>query len=88
MSFDAMIKMTFFSKRIVYDMDVPIVSVNMITFQKMKFILNAIDTGWSVKKQDENYIFSKKHEGKREVFMTDYLEKFIDQNMKLDNISS
>lgn len=60
------------------------VSIDMITFQKMNFIINAIETGWTVKKNDDNYIFSKKHEGKREVFMSDYLEKFIDKNMKLD----
>jgi hypothetical protein len=59
-------------------------SIDMITFQKMNFIMNAIETGWSVKKNDDNYIFTKKHEGKREVFMSDYLEKFIDKNMKLD----
>jgi hypothetical protein len=59
-------------------------SIDVITFQKMNFIMNAIETGWSVKKNDGNYIFSKKHEGKREVFMSDYLEKFIDKNMKLD----
>ncbi len=59
-------------------------SIDVITFQKMNFIMNAIETGWSVKKNDDNYIFTKKHEGKREVFMSDYLEKFIDKNMKLD----
>lgn len=63
------------------------VNVELIHYQRMKFVLNAIDTGWTVKKVDENYIFSKKHEGKREVFMADYLEKFIDRNMKLDNIT-
>jgi hypothetical protein len=47
--------------------------------------MNAIETGWSVKKSDDNYIFTKKHEGKREVFMADYLEKFIDKNMRLDD---
>lgn len=60
------------------------ISIDVITFQKMNFIMNAIETGWSVKKNDDNYIFTKKHEGKREVFMSDYLEKFIDKNMKLD----
>ena len=59
-------------------------SIDVITFQKMNFIMNAIETGWTVKKSDDNYIFTKKHEGKREVFMSDYLEKFIDKNMKLD----
>lgn len=61
------------------------VNIDMISLQKMSFIMNAIETGWSVKKSDDNYIFTKKHEGKREVFMADYLEKFIDKNMRLDD---
>ena len=60
------------------------INVDAVTFQKMNFIMNAIEMGWVVKKRDENYIFTKKHEGRREVFMADYLEKFIDKNMKLD----
>jgi hypothetical protein len=59
--------------------------IDMLTFQKMNFIMNAVETGWTVKKSEDNYIFTKKHEGKREVFMADYLEKFIDKNMKLDD---
>lgn len=51
--------------------------------QKMKFIMNALENGWSVKKIDDQYIFTKKHEGRREVFMADYLEKFIEKNMGL-----
>lgn len=51
---------------------------------KMNFIMNALDKGWSVKKKDGSFIFSKKHEGKKEVFMEDYLEKFITDNMQLD----
>ena len=65
-------------------MDKQGISIDVITFQKMNFIMNAIETGWSVKKSDDNYIFTKKHEGKREVFMSDYLAKFIDKNMQLD----
>ena len=45
--------------------------------------MNAIDSGWSVTKKEDTYVFKKKHEGKQEVFMADYLEKFIDKNMKL-----
>jgi len=56
-------------------------------FQKMNFIMNAIDSGWAVTKQSDKYIFKKKHEGKQEVFMADYLEKFIGANMDLDNYS-
>lgn len=58
--------------------------IDRTTFQKMHFVMNAIETGWSVKKIDDNYIFTKKHEGKREVFMADYLEKFVTENMKLE----
>ncbi len=66
-------------------MDKQTINMDLIAFQKMNFIINAIETGWTVKKQEENYIFTKKHEGKREVFMADYLEKFIDKNMKLED---
>ena len=51
--------------------------------QKMVFILNALDDGWCVKKSNDNYyIFTKKHEGKREIFKEDYLETFLITNMK------
>jgi hypothetical protein len=65
-------------------MEKPGITIDVLTFQKMNFIMNAIETGWSVKKNEDNYIFTKKHEGKREVFMSNYLENFIDKNMKLD----
>jgi hypothetical protein len=57
--------------------------IDNVSQQKMVFIMNALDAGWSVKKVDNKYIFSKKHEGKKEVFMSDYLEKFIEKNMGL-----
>lgn len=49
----------------------------------MMFIMNALDDGWSVKKEDDKYIFKKKHENKREVFMESYLEKFVLKNMNI-----
>lgn len=45
--------------------------------RKMKFIWNAVEKGWTVKKRNDSYIFTKKHEGKREIFMDTYLETFI-----------
>jgi len=51
---------------------------------KMIFIMNALENGWSVKKisaedatKGYSYVFSKKHENRREVFLESYLEKFI-----------
>lgn len=52
-------------------------------FQKMIFIMNALNQGWKVKKDDESFIFTKKHEGKKEVFKSEYLEKFIDSNLDI-----
>jgi len=60
------------------------IKLDKVQFQKMVFIMNALDNGWSVKKNEESYIFTKKHENKREVFMEKYLENFIVSNMKLD----
>jgi len=60
-----------------------IIKIDSAIQQKMKFIMNALENGWSVKKIEDQYIFTKKHEGRREVFMADYLEKFIEKNMGL-----
>lgn len=49
-------------------------------FQKMVFIMNALEKGWSIKKQQDRYIFTKKHENKREIFEENYLEQFIVNN--------
>jgi hypothetical protein len=55
-------------------------NIDLIHLQKLSFIFNAIESGWSVKKRDDNYIFSKKHEGKKEVYLDTYLQKFIETN--------
>lgn len=55
-------------------------------FQKIIFIINALNQGWTIKKSDESYVFTKKHEGKKEVFQSEYLEKFIQTNLDIQNI--
>ena len=57
------------------------ITMNKKTFQKMMFISNALEQGWSVKKSNDTFIFSKKHENKREIFQEEYLERFILENM-------
>ena len=52
-----------------------------LEMRKMVFVMNALENGWSVKKRGDHYIFKKKHEGKREVWRKDYLERFILQNV-------
>ena len=56
------------------------IQMNKKQFQKMIFITNALDQGWSVKKSQDSYIFTKKHENRREIFQENYLENFIIQN--------
>jgi|UniRef100_A0A6C0JK90 hypothetical protein len=49
-------------------------------FRKLLFIANALDRGWSVKKSKDSYIFTKKHENRREIFQENYLEDFLISN--------
>ena len=62
------------------------VQLDKSKIQKMTFVLNALEDGWSVKKRDESYIFTKKHENKKEIFMENYLEDFIISNMNTNNL--
>jgi len=62
------------------------IEVSLVNFQKMNFIYNAIQNGWEVKIIDEKYIFTKKHEGKREVFQDSYLKTFIEKNMDISDL--
>ena len=55
---------------------------------KMIFITNALEQGWTVKKNEDSYIFSKKHENKREIFQEDYLETFVTSNFSTDILFS
>ncbi len=41
--------------------------IDKIKFQKMVFLYNALNNGWSIKKKENSYIFKKNHEGKKEV---------------------
>lgn len=50
--------------------------------KKLTFLFNALEKGWTVKKMGDSYIFTKKHEGKREIFCENYLETFIYSNFE------
>jgi hypothetical protein len=62
--------------------------VDGIKFQKMLLLFNSIEQGWSVKKRGDSYVFSKSHEGKKEVFEDTYLMKFMKTNLDLNKIFS
>jgi hypothetical protein len=62
--------------------------IDNIKFQKMLFLFNAIEEGWSIKKKNNSYIFSKNHEGKKEVFEDNYLDKFMKTNFDMKTFIS
>jgi hypothetical protein len=57
--------------------------IDPMKFQKMLFIYNAIEDGWSLKKKDGCYIFTKKTNNKKEVIKDEYLAKFMKTNLEL-----
>ena len=58
--------------------------VNLKKFQIMMFLSNALDDGWSVKKKNENsFVFSKNHEGKKEIFSENYITEFVRNNFDI-----
>ncbi len=59
----------------------PNLEISAIQFQKMLLLFNAIEEGWSIKKRNDSYVFTKNHEGKKEVFHEDYLLKFMKKNL-------
>jgi hypothetical protein len=61
-------------------------TIENITFQKMVFLHNALNEGWTIKKKKESYIFTKNHEGKKEVFLDSYLVSFMKNNMDLNKL--
>ena len=55
----------------------------LVKIKKMTFIMNALDNGWTVKKKEDKYIFTKKHENRTEVLKDEYLCEFIKTNFEL-----
>jgi hypothetical protein len=51
-------------------------------YKKLMFLHNALEDGWIIRKINKSYIFSKKHENKREVLSEDYLEKYIQRQLR------
>jgi len=62
--------------------------IDNIKFQKMLLLYNALEEGWTVKKKDTSYIFTKNHQNKKEVLDESYLMKFMKTNLDLTKIIS
>ena len=64
----------------------PTLEIDYLKLQKMTFIFNAIQSGWKVEKREGQYIFTKPHEGKKEVFLDSYLKRFIEANLDINHL--
>jgi hypothetical protein len=62
--------------------------INSKQLKIMVFVMNALEKGWKVKKDKEQYIFTKKHENKKEVFREEYLEQFLLSNFQIESLDS
>ena len=62
--------------------------IDKIKFQKMIFLYNALDNGWSIKKKQNSYIFKKNHEGKKEILNETYLSTFMKDNSDINKLLS
>lgn len=62
-------------------------NINCITLQKMALIYNALEDGWTVKKKQNKYIFIKNHNGRKEVYLDDYLRRFMTDNLDINKIN-
>ena len=63
-------------------------NINMdgIEFHKMKFIYNAIQSGWEVKLNNNKYIFKKKHNNQKEIYLENYIKTFVAENMDFNKL--
>jgi hypothetical protein len=60
--------------------------MDSIVFQKMLLIYNSIENGWTVKKINNQYVFTKPNTlqlFEEEVLENDYLENFIKQHFTI-----
>ena len=48
------------------------------------FLFNTLNNGWKIKKNKNEYIFTKNHEGKKEYIKQKYLHTFMKDNFKLN----
>jgi hypothetical protein len=60
--------------------------IDTIMLHKMAFLYNALENGWCIKKKNNAYIFTKNHEGKKEVYLDNYLKRFMKENFEISKI--
>tara|TARA_B100000401_G_C52813860_1_gene725562 strand:- start:5950 stop:6147 length:198 start_codon:yes stop_codon:yes gene_type:complete len=56
--------------------------IDPIFYKELMFIYNSLDQGWTVKKFNNKYLFSKKHKQKTKYFKKKYLQHFLKKNLE------
>ena len=62
------------------------VEIDSIKLHKMVFIYNALENGWTINKRKTFIFLIKKHEGKKEVLLDNYLRRFMVNNFDINNV--
>jgi len=65
-------------------MDMNDCEINIKLFQKMIFIYNALHSGWKIHIKNDQYVFTKNHDNNPQYFNKNYLNKFIESNLKIN----
>ena len=60
--------------------------IDKTTLHKMIILFNALEDGWTIHRNNQSYVFSKNHEGKKEILLDSYLLKFMKTNLDLSKI--
>ena len=56
-------------------------NIDLKKLQKMIFIYNTLEDGWTIRKIGNNYIFKKKHHNDKEILLDSYLTNFIQKHV-------
>ena len=61
-------------------------NIDLIKLQKMTLLYNALENGWSIKKSGNCYVFKKKKNNEKEVYLESYLKRFMVENLDINQI--
>jgi len=70
------------------NLEIKNLKIDSIVFQKMLLLYNSIEDGWCITKQNDSYVFKKKHENKKEILNESYLLQFMNTNLDINKIIS
>jgi hypothetical protein len=62
------------------------INIDNDVYHKMRFIYNALKDGWTVRYKNNKYVFTKKHENKKEIYLENYLKNFIERNIDINHL--